>query len=202
MAEKHSADQVISFREVKRVVLDPKVMIFLIILLLYGIGTIPINTFYSIYLNKIGATSKIIGLSFAIQALSELPFLFIASHLVRRYGALPLTIVALIMSGIRILLYTQINNPYIAICLDTTNGICYSLFLVSAVEYLNKIVPAKLRATGQSLFWASYYGAGVMVGNLFTGFLYDYSGIRFAFGIDGIILLVTSLIAVYMIRYK
>jgi len=195
-------DQVITFRETKNVVLVPRILIFLLILLLYGIGTIPINTFYSIYLNKIGASTKIIGLSFAIQAFSELPFLFIASHLVRRYGALPLTTVALIMSGIRILLYTQINNPYVALCIDTTNGICYSLFLVSAVEYLNKIVPAKLRATGQSLFWASYYGAGVMLGNLFTGFLYDHSGIRFAFAIDGIILLVTSLIAVFMIRRK
>jgi PPP family 3-phenylpropionic acid transporter len=196
-----SKDQSITFRDAKSVISDPKILIFLLILLLYGIGTIPINTFYGIYLNKIGASTKIIGLSFAIQAFSELPFLFIASHLVRRFGALPLTVIALSVSGVRILAYTQINNPYIAICIDTSNGICYSLFLVSAVEYINKMVPAKLRATGQSLFWVSYYGAGVMCGNLFTGFLYGNRGIGFAFAIDGLILLATAVIAIFMNRH-
>jgi len=29
------------------------------------------------------------------------------------------------------------------------------------------------RATGQSLLYAAYYGAGAIAGNLWTGFLYD-----------------------------
>jgi PPP family 3-phenylpropionic acid transporter len=191
----------IRFDDVKKVITDPKVFIFLLVLMLYGVGTTPINTFYSIYLNKIGASPKLIGLSFTIQALSELPFLFIASMLVKKFGSLRIITIALLFSGFRILGYTQITNPYIAICFDSSNGICYSLFLVGAVEYLNEIVPHKLRATGQSLIWAAYSGAGLIAGNLITGYIYQESSIQKAFLFDGIILVIIAFLTLFIQRH-
>jgi PPP family 3-phenylpropionic acid transporter len=195
-----SCEAEIRFEEIKNVISDPKVLLFLVILMFYGIGTAPINTFYSIYLNKIGAPPKLIGLSFTIQALSELPFLFIASMLVSRFGSLKVIFVSLLVSGIRIIFYTKIMNPYIAICFDATNGICYSLFLVGAIEYINEIVPARLRATGQSLIWASYSGVGLITGNLLTGYIYQETNIQGAFLFDGIILVAIAVLPLFIQR--
>ena len=41
------------------------------------------------------------------------------------------------------------------------------------MEFVNKLVKEDWRATGQSLLYASYYGAGAIVGNLWTGYLSD-----------------------------
>ena len=41
------------------------------------------------------------------------------------------------------------------------------------MEYVNKLVREDWRATGQSLLYAAYYGAGAIVGNFWTGYLYD-----------------------------
>jgi len=44
---------------------------------------------------------------------------------------------------------------------------------VVCVEYVNLLVREEWRATGQSLLYAAYFGAGAIVGNFWTGFLYD-----------------------------
>src|SRR5215471_5044413 len=69
----------INFSDFKKLLSNKRVFLFLIALFLYGVGTVPVNTFYSIYLDKIGASEQIIGLAFAIQALPEIPFLFVGS---------------------------------------------------------------------------------------------------------------------------
>ncbi len=40
-------------------------------------------------------------------------------------------------------------------------------------QYVNILVREDWRATGQSLLYAAYFGAGAIVGNFWTGFLYD-----------------------------
>ena len=41
------------------------------------------------------------------------------------------------------------------------------------MEYVNRLVKEEWRVTGQSLLSAAYYGAGYIVGNLWTGYLSD-----------------------------
>ena len=53
------------------------------------------------------------------------------------------------------------------------HGISWSLFWVVCVEYVNKLVREDWRVTGQSLLYAAYYGAGVIAGNFWTGYLSD-----------------------------
>src|SRR5687768_18611590 len=70
-------------------------------------------------------------------------------------------------------LYSIVKNPQAAIAIELLHGISWSLFWVVCVEYVNLLVKEDWRATGQSLLYAAYYGAGAIVGNLWTGFLYD-----------------------------
>ena len=72
------------------------------------------------------------------------------------------------------------------------------------MEYVNRLVDEHWLATGQSLLYASYYGAGAIAGNYWTGYLYD-SGIKIA-GIfllnAGIVFVVVVLIVVFMKNNK
>ena len=70
-------------------------------------------------------------------------------------------------------LYSVVKNPQAAIAIELLHGISWSLFWVVCVEYVNMLVREDWRATGQSLLYAAYYGAGAIVGNFWTGYLYD-----------------------------
>jgi predicted MFS family arabinose efflux permease len=76
------------------------------------------------------------------------------------------------------------------------------MFIVVAVEYMNAISPINLRATGQALFWASYNGAGVFAGNLWTGFWYEKINIQYAILIDACILAALILLPFVMMKQK
>jgi MFS family permease len=80
------------------------------------------------------------------------------------------------------------------------HGLSYSLFIVSAVEYVNELVPAAWRATGQSLYAAACFGAGTLAGNTFAGYLYDQMPLQQVYRFTGWLLLVVTLFAVFALR--
>ena len=65
---------------------------------------------------------------------------------------------------------------------------------------MNTVAPVRLRATGQSLFWACYSGAGVFAGNLWTGYWYERTSIQFAVLVDAIILALLIMLPVMMLK--
>ena len=76
-------------------------------------------------------------------------------------------------TALRLLLYSVVKDPHAAVFIEVLHGISWSLFWVVCVECVNMLVREDWRATGQSLLYAAYYGAGAIVGNFWTGFLYD-----------------------------
>jgi PPP family 3-phenylpropionic acid transporter len=180
----------LKLRESLSLLKKKEIIIFVVILFLYGIASSPIFQFLNLYYDEIGASSKLIGYAFAIQSITELPFFIYADKIVKRFGARRVLFFAMAITGLRFLLYYWINNPAYALLVGLAHGISISLMLVSAVSYLHKYVPAHLRASGQSLIWAFYIGAGGAAGNLLSGLLKDYIGMNNTMGIYGIAILV------------
>lgn len=73
----------------------------------------------------------------------------------------------------RMFLYSILTNPYFVIPIELLHGVGWSLFWVACVEQVNLLVKEEYRATGQSFLYAATLGAGAIVGNLWTGYLYD-----------------------------
>ena len=76
-------------------------------------------------------------------------------------------------TSLRMFLYSAVKTPEYAIAIEVLHGISWSLFWVVCVEYVNVLVRPEWRASGQSLLYAAYYGIGAIVGNFWTGYLYD-----------------------------
>ncbi len=83
---------------------------------------------------------------------------------------------------------------------ELSHGLSFSLFLVASVDYVNRIVPSAWRATGQSLFWAAYFGLGSILGNLWAGWLYDLWGVQAMFRANGVLILLAALAVALMLR--
>ncbi|HMH33244.1 MAG TPA: MFS transporter [Puia sp.] len=171
--EKIASDGGQSFANTKAVFAN-KILIFLLIcVLLISAGATTIWNFYSIYMKENGASASLVGYGISFQGLCELPLFYFSAKIIRRFGIKTTLLITVFATALRLFLYSVVKNPHAAVAIETLHGISWSLFWVVCVEYVNVLVPADWRATGQSLLYAAYYGAGAIAGNLWTGFLYD-----------------------------
>ena len=155
-------------------VLSSKTLIFLLVaVFLISTGATAIWNFYSIYMKENGASASLVGFGLSFQGLCEIPLFYFSAKIIGKLGIRTTLLITVCATGVRLLLYSVVKNPQAAIFIELLHGISWSLFWVVCVEYVNMLVKEEWRATGQSLLYAAYFGAGAIVGNLWTGFLYD-----------------------------
>ena len=157
---------------------DKRLVIMLIIILFYGIFSAPIHLFINVYYEEIGATYYHVGYAYAFQALSEVPFFFFGKRIIEKIGARRMIVITMFITSIRMLLYGLTFNPWVAICIGTLHGISLALFLVAVIMFVHQFIPPEWRATGQSFFYALYFGGGMAAGNLWIGFISNYIGMK------------------------
>jgi PPP family 3-phenylpropionic acid transporter len=171
--EKEKSSTSYSFKNIKEV-FGNKVLIFLLIcIFLTSAGATTIWNFYSIYMKENGASATLVGYGISFQGLCELPLFYFSAKIIGRFGIRTTLLVTVFATALRLLLYSVVKNPNAAIFIELLHGISWSLFWVVCVEYVNMLVREDWRATGQSLLYAAYYGAGAIAGNFWTGYLYD-----------------------------
>lgn len=151
-------------------------LIFLIILFLYGLASSPVNAYINLYFAELGANNAIIGMAYTIQALSELPFFIIGNKLLRRLGARWIILISMFIMIIRFLIYGLFPGVAMALIISVLQGITLSFLLVGVVDYLHSQLPPSRQATAQSLLWGLYFGLGHTVGNFIIGLLKDSLG--------------------------
>ena len=162
-----------SFKNVKDV-FGNKVLLFLLFcVFLVSSGATTIWNFYSIYMKQNGASASLVGYGLSFQGLCELPLFYFSARIIGKLGIRTTLLITVFATALRLFLYSVVKNPQAAIAIELLHGISWSLFWVVCVEYVNMLVREDWRATGQSLLYAAYYGAGAIVGNFWTGYLSD-----------------------------
>ena len=162
-----------AYKDLKKVITNPVLIALLVCVLLVSAGATTIWNFYSIYMKENGASASLVGYGISFQGLCELPLFYFSARIIKRFGIKTTLLITVFATTLRLLLYSVVKNPQAAIAIEMLHGISWSLFWVVCVEYVNMLVLEEWRATGQSLLYAAYYGAGAIAGNLWTGFLYD-----------------------------
>jgi len=168
----------VNFRSLKVFMANKAVIYFFFLMLFYGICISPLHQFINLYYIEIGASNKLIGTAFAIQAGFEIPFFLFGIKLVRKTNPEFVILLAMIVSILRMILYGFISTPEIAIIVGILHGFTISFFLVGAVQYVQSHTPPELSTTGQSMIWAFHFGAGLTFGYLLVGYLKDLVGMQ------------------------
>ena len=171
--EQHKKIDVQTNHTLKEVLLNRELIILLICVFLISSGGTTIWNFYSIYMKENGATATLVGYGISFQGLCELPLFYFSARIIRKLGQRTTLIFTVFALALRMLLYSVVKNPYAAISIELLHGVSWSLFWVVCVEYVNGVVKADWRATGQSCLYAAYFGIGAIAGNFWTGYLYD-----------------------------
>ncbi len=180
---------------------NARLLVFLLIILFYGMAVSPLHQFINLYYNDIGAGSSFIGSVFFIQAAFEVPTFLLGARLVKRVRPEWMIMLAMAVSAARMVLYGLITTPEWALSLSIFHGITIAFFLIGVVEYVQARTPDHLRTTGQALIWAFHYGAGITFGNLILGYLRDTTGMLRAMHIHAVMALAILAVAMCFFRF-
>ncbi|HSB65219.1 MAG TPA: MFS transporter [Anaerolineales bacterium] len=161
---------------VRSVLQDKRWAIFLALAFVAGIAFTVINSFLFPYMDELNIRGTYRGLALTIATISELPILFFANHLLKRFKAHGLLVLALLISGLRLLLYASINSSTGILAFQVLNGMTYPLFLIAGVAYANEISPEGMKSTAQGLYGSMLSGFGAATGGLASGLLMDRLG--------------------------
>jgi MFS transporter, PPP family, 3-phenylpropionic acid transporter len=156
-------------------------IMFLVSIFLLTTASGGVNSFFSLYLDQIGATEGEIGLSWALAAVSELPLMIFSGAILRRIGAEGLLITAFIVFIMRWLLYSVIDVPIWALAVQLLHGLSFAPFLVGGITYVSERTPQGLSATAQAIYSTVAFGIASIAGSMIGGYLYDTAGMQALF---------------------
>lgn len=177
------------YKNLSAVISNRSLLFLLLCVFIVSAGATTIWNFYSTYMKQNGASASLVGYGLSFQGLCELPLFYFSARIIFKLGLKTTLLITVLATVLRLLLYSFIKNPVAALPVELLHGFSWSLFWVACVEYVNRLVDGRWLATGQSLLYAAYFGAGAVVGNFWTGYL-EKTGMK----ISGIFLLNAGLV--------
>jgi len=166
-----------------------KWQIFLFSALLGGLGASSVASFLSPYMAEMGASKFLMGLAITIATLTELPIFFFGNRLVKRFTSQGLFMIALVMMGIRSIMYALVTTPLGVFVVQIFGGTIFPAMWLAGVAYADELAPAGLKSTAQGLFGAMSFGFGAAIGGFLGGLLLESIGGRGMYLVFGLIIL-------------
>lgn len=151
-------------------------------------------TFLPLLVESLGGSLGIVGTAHSIGAVSEIPFLFLAGWVLRRYDGRPLILFAIAAMGVRLLAYPFLEAPIQILYLQISHGLTFGVFLAASVDYIHRIAPPRHRGLFQTLAPAIYFGLGSILGSTGGGFLIEAFSLRVMYIVAGGVSLAGSLV--------
>jgi PPP family 3-phenylpropionic acid transporter len=171
--------------DVRKVLRNRNWAYFLILGFIGGIAFTSVNSYLAPYMKELGANQSTVGIALTISTLGELPVLFFANRLLKRFGAYSLLKMGMIVTGIRLLLYAWFNFPMGILVFQLLNGMTYPLVWVAGVSYADENSLPGMKATAQGLWGAMVFGFGASAGGLISGLMLGSIGGQWMYLIIG-----------------
>ena len=163
--------------EVRALLADRTLLALLAACGLHWLACAPFHLFFGLLVRDRGLPSAVTGLGMGAGVAAEVAFLLWFPRLEGRFRLRTLLAVAFAGSALRWVLLSSAEGAVAVIALQLLHGLTFGLFWGSAVAALGRLVPPRLRSTGQAIFSAVVFGGGNAVGYQLSGFAYDHYGV-------------------------
>lgn len=160
----------------RQMVKQPGYISFAVAILLAGMGMSGYVNFLSLQMRALGGSEAQVGLAWAINAVLEIPMMYMGAQWFARYRFGRLILVGFVGFVITFAGMALATTPLLFLAVLPLNGISYGIFWVAVVGYASESAPAGLTATSQGLVGAIQGGIGWGIGALISGYLWDAAG--------------------------
>lgn len=167
---------------------NPTLVLLLCACVLSGMGQTSATTFLIRVVEKLGGTSRELGIAMFIQAGVELPAMFASGWLLKRFSARGLLVLSFFASGLRLIMLRFAPNLPLLYLIMVFSVFCFGIYGFASVLFVNSIAGQQEKVRAQSLLSLCYTGGlGGILGNLLAGFLIG------PLGVDRVLLLSAGL---------
>ena len=160
----------------KVVMADVKLRVVLVSTFVLGLAMAVTTTFAGIYLDRLAGGQFLVGLFFAVLAVTELPIMHWSDAILRRLGG-PLTlVVSYLLFGTAFLGLFLITSPVLILGVAVIHGLGFGLFLPTTVRLVADWGPPEWSSTSQGLMNAGLWGLAPLLAGPLAGIVYDSLG--------------------------
>ena len=132
--------------------------------------------FETLYMHELGASEQLIGWAYTYPALMELPIMWWADKLIRKYGAGKLLSASFLLEGIAISIIAIHPSMASILFMRAASGVYYSFYAVASVAYTVENAPEGQAATILSLYYVTLAGIISLFTAPLSGMIYDKLG--------------------------
>jgi PPP family 3-phenylpropionic acid transporter len=180
---------------------NPHWLIFLLLAFTGGVAFTATNTYFFPFMKELGASEGLMGVALTVGTLAEIPVMLFVNRLIVRFKPYGTLVIAIIFTGLRLLLFAIAMTPTFVIFVQIINAFTFPIMWVAGVAYADAYAPHGLRTTAQGLFGVMVSGIGAATGGFIGGLLLANLGGRGLYMIFGIFVFVVLLLAT-LIRVK
>jgi PPP family 3-phenylpropionic acid transporter len=164
------------WREATALLREPRLLFLLAICALHWSSLGPYHLMFGVRVRDAGLPSSITGIALSLGVIAEVLALAIFPRLERRFSLRTLFAAAFLGTALRWALLSRAEGAVALVSLQLLHALSFGVWWGCAVEAMQRVVPERLRATGQALFSAVVFGAGNGLGYALSGAGYDRFG--------------------------
>lgn len=164
---------------VQQLLRTPEAVLFFCQALLIGFGVGNIEGYLFLYLDELGGSATLMGLSLSVTCAAESAVFYFFPVLLAALGIQ--RCLHLVFAGfvLRLGAYFSLAwwpSPWLVLPVETLHGLTFALAWAAGTAYCGRIAPPGLESTVQSLFQGLMFGMGHGLGGLVGGAVYHSLG--------------------------
>jgi PPP family 3-phenylpropionic acid transporter len=160
-----------------RVLRRPEVVALLVMAFLVQASHGPYYTFFTIYLEDVGYSKRVIGPLWALGVIAEIGVFLVMHRLLPRFGSRRLLLITLVLTTLRWLLIAHLpENLPVMLFAQTLHAASFGIYHAVSIHLIHRFFPGRLQGRGQALYSSLSFGLGGAAGNLTAGYLWEGLG--------------------------
>ncbi len=188
----------VQLKDIHKLIKNYRLLIYLAVLLLVTITHRANDSFIGLFIRELGGRDRLVGWAWFVGVASEAAVFAFAGKWFRKFHPLIfMTTAGLLFAG-RWLLYGVVDSPSIIVVLQVFHGLCFGVFYLASFQYVSRLIPVELQATGHLMFMTVFFGISGIIGSLGGGFIIEqYGGHALYFTMAAFALVGSMLIMLY-----
>ena len=191
----------LKFNDIKELLRTPDYVILILIFTVINIGFNTDNFTVIDKMLELGATNNDVALKWSIQAVIEMPILFLSTWILIKFNMLSVLRVSVIFFIVRIGLNGLATTPQQILYISLFQGITFPLSFIAQKFMIEKITPLKLRSSAQMLGLAIFGAFPAFFTPLVSGILVEYVGYNTTLYLFSITLIVSLLLTFKLTQF-